>query len=151
MSDPHHITLRQIDAYRFECDFGLGVPRVTTDETPPLGTGSGPAPVDLLLAAVASCLSSSFHFSMGKFHETPGPIVTTAAATTGRDDYNHLRVQAIDVAIGFSEPAASIGHLDRILAQFEQFCTVGASVARGIPLHVTVTDGAGTVVKGLRG
>jgi uncharacterized OsmC-like protein len=147
MSNSHQITLRQIEAYRFECDFGPGVPRVTTDETPPLGTGTGPAPVDLLLAAVASCMSSSFHFAMGKFHETAGPIVTTATATTGRDEHNHLRVQEIEIAIGFAEPGASIGHLDRILAQFEQFCTVGASVARGIPVHVTVTDGVGTVVK----
>jgi uncharacterized OsmC-like protein len=143
----HQITVRQIEAYRFECDFGPGVPPLTTDETPPLGTGAGPAPIDLLLAAVASCMSSSFHFAMDKFHETPGSLVTTAVATTGRDEHNHLRVQAIEIAIGFAEPAASVGHLDRILTQFEQFCTVGASVARGIPVHVTVTDGTGTVVK----
>jgi uncharacterized OsmC-like protein len=147
MAEPHEIELRQVENYRFACDFGPGVAALTTDETPPLGGGAGPSPVALLLAAVGSCLSSSFHFAMTKFHETPGVIRTKVSATVGRDDHNHLRVQAILVVIQFSEPAGTISHLDRIMGQFEQFCTVGASVARGIPITVQVVDGAGTTVK----
>jgi hypothetical protein len=84
---------------------------------------------------------------MSKFHEAPGQIVTKATATIGRDEPKRLRVQAIDIAISFAATAGSIGHMERIAGQFEQFCTVGASVARGIPIHVTVTDGDGTIVK----
>ena len=49
--------------------------------------------------------------------------------------------------IKFENSASAIGHLDRILGQFEQFCTVGASVARGIPIKVSVTDGSGALLK----
>lgn len=147
MADTHEIVLRQIENYRFETEFGGSLPKLTSDEPPPLGTGMGPEPVQLLLAAVGSCMSSSFHFAMTKFREQPGNITTTANATIDRDENRRLRVQAIEVSIHFTAEAATIDHLQRILDQFEQFCTVGASVARGIPIHVSVTDGTGAVVK----
>ncbi len=148
MADTHEIVLRQIENFRFETTFAGGLPTLVSDEPPPLGGGAGPEPVQLLLAAVGSCMSSSFHFAMTKFRETPGTITTTARATVDRDETRRLRVQAIHVAIGFAAEAGTIGHLQRILDQFEQFCTVGASVARGIPIEVSVTDGSGARVKG---
>ena len=143
MSGMPEVTLRQQEEYRFDIDFGGSGAHLQSDEPPPLGGGAGPDPVHLLLAAVGSCMSSSFHFAMRKFHESPGTITTTARATIGRDESNHLRVQAIDLTIGFAQPAESVGHLARILEQFEAFCTVGASVRRGIPTSVSVTDGTG--------
>ncbi len=147
MSESISVTLRQAQGFHFEAAFGEGLSDYATDEPAPLGTGLGPSPTQMLLAAVGSCMSSSFHFAMGKFHETPGQIVTKATATLGRDESKRLRVLGIDIAIGFSAPAGAIGHMERIAGQFEQFCTVGASVARGIPIHVTVTDGNGIIVK----
>jgi hypothetical protein len=35
-------------------------------------------------------------------------------------------------------------NLDRALAQFEDFCTVSESVQAGIPVTVSIADGAGT-------
>ena len=147
MSETPHVTLRQQEGFRFDIDFGGNHAHLQSDEPPPLGGGAGPDPVHLLLAAVGSCMSSSFHFAMQKFRESPGTITTTARATIGRDEMQRLRVQAIDVSIGFAQPAESIAHLARILEQFEAFCTVGASVGRGIPTTVTVTDGTGRQVK----
>ena len=147
MSETVSVTLRQAQNYHFETTFGGGLAPYATDEPAPLGTGLGPSPTQMLLAAVGSCMSSSFHFAMSKFHEAPGHIETKATATIGRNEANRLRVTAIDVAISFAASAASIGHLERIAGQFEQFCTVGASVAQGIPLRVTVTDGEGKIVK----
>lgn len=147
MSETISVTLRQAEGYHFETAFGGGLRDYATDEPAPLGTGLGPSPTQMLLAAVGSCMSSSFHFAMGKFHEAPGEIVTQATATIGRDENKRLRVQGIHVAISFAAPAASIAHMERIAGQFDQFCTVGASVARGIPLHVTVTDNTGQIVK----
>jgi hypothetical protein len=37
--------------------------------------------------------------------------------------------------------------LDRVLQQFEQFCTVGESVRQGIPVTVSVYDGNGQKLK----
>jgi uncharacterized OsmC-like protein len=147
MSESTSVTLRQAQGFHFETSFGAGLSDYATDEPAPLGTSLGPSPTQMLLAAVGSCMSSSFHFAMSKFHEEPGQITTTATATLGRDENKRLRVQGIDIAIGFAAPGGSIGHLERIAGQFEQFCTVGASVARGIPIHVTVTDGDGIIVK----
>jgi uncharacterized OsmC-like protein len=147
MSEAPSVVLRQIENYHFETAFSEGLADYATDEPAPLGTGKGPSPTQMLLAAVGSCMSSSFHFAMTKFHASPGPIVTKATAAIGRDEGNHLRVQGIDIAISFTAPAGSIGNMERIAGQFEQFCTVGASVARGIPIHVTVTDGNGITVK----
>ena len=147
MSEAPNVVLRQIENFHFETSFGDGVADYATDEPVPIGTGKGPSPTQMLLAAVGSCMSSSFHFAMTKWHEAPGTIVTKASATVARDAGNHLRVQGIDVAISFAVPATAIGHMERIAGQFEQFCTVGAAVARGIPIHVTVTDGNGIIVK----
>ena len=40
-------------------------------------------------------------------------------------------------------PAASLEHLDRVLASFEGYCTVTQSVRQGIPVQVTVRDADG--------
>lgn len=147
MSDSQSVTLRQIQGFHFENAYGGGLAAYATDEPAPLGTGLAPSPVQMLLSAVGACMSSSFHFAMTKFKENSGQIVTTATGTVARDENNRLRVQGIHVAISFAAAAASIGHMERIAGQFEQFCTVGASVARGIPIHITVTDGNGLLVK----
>jgi uncharacterized OsmC-like protein len=147
MSAENTVILRQIENFHFESDFGGGLQKYSSDEPAPLGTGKGPSPIQLLLAAVGSCMSSSLHFAMGKFHEVSGPIVTTATASIGRDENKNLRVEAIEIAISFGLAAGTISHLEQVIGQFERFCTVGASVARGIPIHVSVIDGNGLVVK----
>ncbi len=51
------------------------------------------------------------------------------------------------VTITLGVKAASLGHLDRTLAQFEDFCTVSQSVRTGIPYTLTVKDADGRVLK----
>jgi hypothetical protein len=58
-----------------------------------------------------------------------------------------MRVTQMEVAVTLGAPASSIQHLDRTLAQFEGFCTVAQSVGQGIPIEVSVHDGAGTKIK----
>jgi uncharacterized OsmC-like protein len=41
----------------------------------------------------------------------------------------------------------SIEHLERVLASFEDYCTVTASVRAGIPVEVQVVDGTGKRLK----
>lgn len=148
MSETATVTLTRQSGYQFLIDFGLQTPALVSDEPPPLGEAGGPAPNHLLLAAVANCLSASLVFALGKFKQDPGALKAIATATVGRNENNRLRIQAIDVHLELEKPGASLEHLDRVLAQFEEFCTVSMSVRQGIAIGVKVSDADGVVLKG---
>ncbi|MDE2121996.1 MAG: OsmC family protein [Betaproteobacteria bacterium] len=140
----HLVTLRQRQDYQFEIEFGGGRPNLLADEPPPLGQAAGPSPVQMLLGAVGDCMSSSLLFALRKFKNDPGGITTEARARVGRNEAGRLRVLHIDVHIRLGRPAAELQHLERILDQFEAFCTVGESVRAGIPTDIAVFDVDGT-------
>lgn len=143
-STEHLVTLRQRQDYQFEIEFGGGRPALIADEPPPLGQAAGPSPVQMLLGAVGDCMSSSLLFALRKFKNDPGSITTEARASVGRNDQGRLRVLHIDVRIRLGRRADELQHLDRILGQFEAFCTVGESVRAGIPTDIAVFDAEGT-------
>lgn len=140
-------TLHQADGYRFEIAFGDGIPPIASDEPPPLGSASAPSPVHLLLASVGSCMSSSLYFALAKFNNDPRGITTTTRGRIGRNEAGRLRVLEITVEIHIGAAAADLRHLERSIAQFEEFCTVGASVRQGIETQVHVYDGTGKQLK----
>lgn len=142
------ITITQQRDYQFLVDFSKAIPDLLTDEPAPLGTGTGPSPSDMLLAGVANCLTASLLFAVRKFKQDAGGIRATATAVTERNENKRLRITSIDVAITLGAPGADIDSLDRILSQFEDFCTVSQSVQQGIPMTVTVDDGLGTRLRG---
>jgi uncharacterized OsmC-like protein len=141
------ISLRQQQDYRFEIDFGAGVPALVGDEQPPLGGGSGPNPVQLLAAAVGNCLSDSLLFALRKFKQAPEPISTEVTADIGRNAEGRLRVLGLEVRLQLGVPADALLHLDRVLDQFENFCTVASSVSQAIPVRVAVFDATGRQLK----
>jgi uncharacterized OsmC-like protein len=147
MSNEVTVTISRQDRYRFLVDFGPGLAPSTADEPAPLGTGAGPSPTQLLVAAVANCLSASLIFANAKFKEDPGALTATATCTIGRNERNRLRVTGMGVNIALGVKPESLAQLDRALAQFEDFCTVSQSVKAGIPLAVTVTAPDGRVLK----
>jgi organic hydroperoxide reductase OsmC/OhrA len=141
------VELEQQEDYRFAIRFGGALPALDADESPPLGKGAGPTPVQLLAAAVGNCLSDSLLFALRKFKQAPEPIRTVVEASVGRNDQNRLRVQRIVVRVTLGVPASALEHLDRALLQFEEFCTVAQSVRQGIDVAVEVYDSAGTRLK----
>lgn len=147
MSDQISVTITRQDKYRFVVDFGPGLAPAVADEPAPLGDGAGPSPTQMLAAAVANCLSATLVFAHGRFKEDPGRLTATATCEIGRNEKNRLRVTGITVAITLGEPPESLAHLDRALAQFEDFCTVTQSVRAGIPVAVTVRSPDGRVLK----
>ena len=147
MAETVSVTITQREKYQFVVDFGEEIASMIADEPVPLGDGLGPAPTHLLLAGVANCLSASLHFALGKFKQDADGIQATARCTIDRNEAKRLRVVAIDVDMHLGRPGAQIEHLDRVLSQFEDFCTVSQSVRAGIPINVTVRDGDGVVVK----
>lgn len=144
---PPSVTLRQVRDYQFDIAFEGDMAHVLSDEPPPLGQAAGPSPSHLLLAAVGNCMSSSLHFALTKFKNDPGGITTVARARIGRNEAGRLRVLRIEVEIRLGAAADQLQHLDRVLGQFEEFCTVGASVRAGIPTDVAVIDGHGVRLK----
>jgi uncharacterized OsmC-like protein len=147
MSENAKVTITRQSGYQFLVDFGESLPQWVTDEPAPLGQGSGPAPDHLLLGAVANCLSASLLFALQKFKQDPGTLVATATPTVERNEQKRLRITGIVVQLTLGKPAADLEHLDRVLAQFEEFCTVSMSVRQGIAISVQVRDGTGAQIK----
>lgn len=141
------VRLQQRHDYLFENHFGGDVPTLLADEPPPLGHGQGPSPVQMLAAAVGNCLSASLLFAVRKYKEDPGPLSCEVEAEVGRAADKRLRVLGIDARLTLGVPGEAIEHLDRVLASFEDFCTVTASVRAGIPVNVQVFDAHGAQLK----
>ncbi|MDO8906115.1 OsmC family protein [Hydrogenophaga sp.] len=140
------VSLQQQTDYRFEIHFGNELPILIADEPAPLGKGEGPSPAQLLCAAVGNCLSDSLLFSLRKFKQTPEPIRCDVQAEVGRNPEGRLRILTIHASLTLGVPASSLEHLDRALAQFEEFCTVTQSVRQAIPVQVTVVDAEGVTL-----
>ncbi len=147
MSQTATVTLTQEQDFRFAIRYAEGQPVFHGDEPPPLGQGQGPTPAQLLAAAVGNCLSDSLLFALRKFKQAPDPITTESAAVVDRNPQGRMRVVEIRVRLRLGVAAAGLQHLDRALAQFEEFCTVSQSVRQGIPVNVEVFDTAGARLK----
>ncbi len=142
-----HVQLQQKQDYQFEIHFGDQVPVLMGDEPAPLGAGQGPSPVQLLAAAVGNCLSDSLLFALRKFKQAPEPLACDVHAEVGRNADGRLRVLTIRAVLTLGVPAAALAHLDRVLGQFQEYCTVTQSVGQGIAVSVEVVDALGVRLK----
>ena len=147
MSHPVSVNITRVSGYRFVVDYGPDFAGLLTDEPEPLGGGVGPGPQHLLLSAVANCLSASLTFALQKFKQDPGRMSATATATVGRNEANRLRIQGIEVHLQLDAAGEDLTHLERVLSQFEEFCTVSMSVRDGIAIHTQVSDKNGVILK----
>ncbi len=142
-----NVQLRQKQDYQFDIHFGGEIPVLMGDEPAPLGAGQGPSPVQLLAAAVGNCLSDSLLFALRKYKQAPEPIQCDVQAEIGRNAQGRQRVLHIRAVLTLGVPAAALEHLDRVLTQFEAFCTVTQSVGQGIPVSIEVMDVLGVRLK----
>ncbi len=143
------VTLHQEQDFQFRVSFdGTAIPELLTDESEPLGQGAGPSPVLMLTTAIANCLSASLLFALRKFRNAPGPLVTRATTELVRNEHGRLRVGHVQVDIQLAEAAAAHASIERILAQFQDFCTVTESVRQGVSVDVSVRDAEGVTLHG---
>ena len=103
--------------------------------------------MQLLCAAVGNCLSDSLLFALRKFKQAPDPLSCRVTARVGRNADGRVRVLAIEAELRLGVAAEALAHLDRVLSQFEEFCTVTRSVGQAIPVSVSVLDARGVVLK----
>lgn len=141
------VRIRHVEDYRFLIDFGPSFADLLVDEAPPIGRGDGPFPEQLLIAGVANCLVASMTFALAKFRQDARGVDAEASCSIGRNAEGRLRVDGIAVTISLRAEAAEMDRIDRVLEQFERFCTVSESVKQGVPVTVSVRDGAGRVLK----
>lgn len=141
------VKLTQREDYQFQVEFEGGPPALLADEPPPLGQSKGPSPVQLLAAAVGNCLSDSLLFALRKFKQAPEPITCEVTSEVGRNSEGRLRVLTMTAKLKLGVPAAQLAHLDRVLSQFESYCTVTQSVGQGIPIMVHVRDADDVMLK----
>ena len=141
------VSLRQLEDYRFEVNFDRHIPVLIADEPPPLGTGAGPSPVHMLCAAIGNCLSDSLLFAYRKFNQKPEPLECVVTAEVGRNSEKRLRVLNVHAELRLGVTADSLEQSERVMSQFEAFCTVTQSVGQGIPISVEVIDREGHSIK----
>lgn len=141
------VSLDQAQDYRFTVHFDNDVPPLVADEPPPLGTGKGPSPVQLLCAAAGNCLADSLLFAFRKYKQMAEPMRAVVTAELGRNEENRLRVQSMKARLHLGVVAGELEHLDRILGQFEKFCTVTQSLGQGIDITTEVYDAHGERLK----
>lgn len=143
------LRLTQQQNFQFLVEFlDTEIPPITTDEPPPLGENAGPNPSRMLAAAVANCLAASLMFALKKFKNEPYPVTVEVDVEMVRNESKRLRVGAVKVAIQLGKSGAQFEHLDRVLAQFEDFCVVTQSVRDGFDVNVAVRDSEGVLLKG---
>lgn len=141
------VSLEQVEDFEFRVRFnGTALDDLATDEPPPQGHNAGPNPARLLLVAVANCLTASLLFALRKFRNSPRPLKAQARARLGRNAEQRWRVMAMEVDMHLADAAASLQHLDRALAQFEDFCVVTESVRTGVTVAVRVLDAEGRLL-----
>ncbi len=141
------VHLTQEKDYAFKVAFEGGAPDLMVDEPPPLGGATGPSPVQLLTAAVGSCLSDSLLFALRKFKQKPEPLRCEVQADVGRNPEGRMRVLRMKAVLTLGVAGDRLEHLDRVLEQFEEFCTVTQSVRAGIEVTVEVYDAGGVRLK----
>lgn len=148
MSDKRvSVMLKQQQDYRFEVKFNDSMPVLISDEPEPLGMGKGPSPVQMLCAAVGNCLSDSLLFAFRKFKQIPEPLQCVVTAEIGRNPENRLRVLNMHARLELGVPRNTLDQVERVVEQFEAFCTVTQSVGQGIPIAIEVFDSLGVQIK----
>jgi organic hydroperoxide reductase OsmC/OhrA len=148
MSSSISVTLEQVSGYEFRIKFDeSAIPELTTDLSAPLGHDAGPNPERMLAAAVLNCLSASLLFALSKFKNVPGgKLRATATSETARNAEKRMRVANISVKLELPGLAADYESLDRVLSQFESFCTVTESVRAGVEVDIAVMDSSGATL-----
>lgn len=146
--DQPSVTLTQRQGYQFEHRYAPDTAVLLADEPVPIGTGLGPDPIQLLASAVGNCLSASLWFACQKYKDDPSPLRTEVQATVGRNEKGRNRIQGLAVDLRLGKPASELGHIQRVLDTFEDYCTVTQSVAPAIPVTLRVLDSTGAVLKG---
>ncbi len=125
----------------FKCDLGeIKLGDCIIDETNKIESEMlGPNAAHLLAMSILGCLSSSFIFCFNKRDFTVKDLEAEAIVTISRNDKGFVRVKKIDVNIN---PTIDSPDMRKRAVQcrkmFERYCTITASIRKGIEVNVNV-------------
>ena len=134
----HHITIQLTRDYQFAARFDdvPGAPTISFDEPEPLGHNTAPNAAAVLGAAVGNCLAASLSYCLRRARIDLHGLTANVTTHVVRNERGRHRIGSIDVAV---TPELGEGtNIERCQELFEDFCTVTASVQRGIPVHVSL-------------
>ncbi|HKT79144.1 MAG TPA: OsmC family protein [Vicinamibacterales bacterium] len=136
----HRVTVDLARGYKFLVHFDdlINGPTLVCDEPSPLGAGEGPNAAAILGAAVGNCLAASLAFCLRKARVEPASLRAEVTTHVDRDGRGRLRISGIDVVL--SPELLAGANTKRCEDLFEDFCTVTASVRRGIPVSVSLKN-----------
>ncbi len=131
--------IEQVQDYEFRVRFDNPEhPELILDAPPPIGRGANVAPSRLLAAAVGHCLASGLLFAARRMQIPAGPISARVRTQIVRNAQGYPRIAGVDVEIDASFPDAAQEQISRLLATFQNFCTVSESIRQGVPISVKV-------------
>lgn len=135
-----HVTVRLARGYEFVAEFNdvLNAPSILFDEPAPLGEDRAPNASAVLGAAVGNCLAASLALCLRKARIDVDGLTAHVTTHVVRNERGRLRISGIDVELSPDVATADPTRLARCEALFEDFCTVTASVRKGIPVSVSV-------------
>ncbi|MDQ3031201.1 MAG: OsmC family protein [Myxococcota bacterium] len=133
------VRVAQEDAFRFVVTFdGRTFAPIVVDEPPPLGKDAGPNAARMLAAAIGNCLAASMVFCLGRRDvKVDHGVEAHVSVEIVRNEARRLRIGRVDVAIEVPSDVPPEA-LEACVGTFEDFCTVTASIRRGIEVDVSV-------------
>jgi uncharacterized OsmC-like protein len=136
----HHATVRLVRGYEFVAELTdlPDAPTIVFDEPAPVGHGRAPNATAVLGAAVGNCLAASLAFCLRRARIEPTELAAHVTTHVHRDEKGRFRISGIDVELTPEFGTAEAPRTERCEALFEDFCTVTASVRRGIPVSVSL-------------
>jgi uncharacterized OsmC-like protein len=142
----HHVTVRLARGYEFVAEFNdlPNAPSILLDEPEPLGSSRGPSAAEVLGAAIGNCLAASLTFCLRRARLEVEDMTAQVTTHVAKNEKGRFRVREIEVELMpvFGDGAQT--SIDRCEELFEDFCIVTASVQRGIPVHVSLKEPAGS-------
>ncbi len=133
---PPEVKVEWIEGFKLKLKI-KDFPEIIIDEPPEIGgTDTGPCPISLFAASIASCLLASYLYCAKKARIKLKEARATAKAEMEWEK-GRMRINRIHVKMELA-PAGSVSESRAKLCSkvFRQFCIVTESVMRGVPVEV---------------
>jgi len=117
-----------------------GVANLIMDEPEPFGSQRGPNGARVVAAAVGSCLSASLMFCFQKSRVKTSFLKAVTIPELKMNEKGMWRIVHIEVKIVTDAESSRMSRIKRCMEIFEEFCIVTASIRKGIPVDVEITN-----------